>query len=220
MEPLSPDGLHATYRGRRYSANHDTDGNLVLTTSDPESESLGFVDRHGAGTYTKVAEPLEVTSLERTRHVGTFRGAPVEMSVNARGRVLVGTADESVAAQLGLTRVDKAWWEAEVAPQDPELSITEIREPVDDVHAPEPDVDRYFARYDANRVLIALLRRHFTPQGHEDQVLRDVGEWQPDRHGSVARAILYAIDSDLESVTSNQAAQFQRMVAERRYRPF
>lgn len=219
-DPLERDGLYATFQGQRYSANRDVEGNLVITTSDPASRALGFIDRYGVGTYTKILGPGEVTDLERTRHFGVYRGEAVELSVNRRGGVLAGTADEKLAGRLGLPRVDKVWWETELSPEDPELVITEVREPVGTTPPSDPqDVDRYFARFDANRVPEALLRRHFTPEGHEDQVLRDVDQWKPDAHGSVSRAILFPIDSDLESVTPQQAAQFVRMVGERRYRP-
>ena len=218
---LERDGLYATFRGRRYSANRDTGGELVVTTSDPAAKALGFVDRYGVGTYTRVVGPGEVTALERVRHVGTYRDEPVNLSVNPRGGVLVGTADEHVAARLRLARVDKAWWETEVPQDDPALVITEVHEPVGPgaSSAGGPDVDRYFARFGAERIPQALLRRHFTPAGHEDQILTDVGQWRPDTHGSVARAVLYPTESDLEPVTAAQAAAIEQMVGERRYRP-
>ena len=82
-----------------------------------------------------------------------------------------------------------------------------------------PVADRYFARFLADRVPFALLRRHATAGAQEDQVLREVDDWVPDTRGSVSRAIVFPLDSDLEEITAAEAEAVQRMVADREYRP-
>ena len=150
----------------------DGEGPLVVGQGPVRTGVTVIVPHPGIG-----AEPVyagchrlngngELTGLERTRHVGTYRDEAVDLSVNPRGGVLVGTADEQTASRLGLPRVDKAWWETEVSPDDPALVITEVHEPVGaGAPAKAQDVDRYFARFDADRVPQALLRRHFTAAG-------------------------------------------------------
>lgn len=221
-EAVSSDGLYAVVHGGVYSANRDTQGRLVLTTSNPHAKTQGFVDRHGVGTYTKVVEPAELDELFRVRHEGTYSGTPVSMSVSPRGEILVGTPDARVAEALSLPRVDKAWWELRVAPDDPALSIREVREQVPIGSQPDSprQVDRYFASFDADRIPLGLLRRHYTPGGHEDEVLRDTGTWKPDVHGSVSRALVNALESPLEEIAADQASEIEEMVAARSYHPF
>ncbi|MFC8681935.1 hypothetical protein ACFT30_10465 [Microbacterium ureisolvens] len=158
----------------------------------------------------------------RYRYVGTYDGVEISLSVNVLGRVLVGTMNPQVAHQLDLPRVDKYWWEREVPPDDPRLVIQEIREPsADDTYGSDglDPGDRYFARLDGDRVPMALMRRHFTDTGYEDQILRDVDDWKPDARGSVSRAILYALESDLEEVTVEQAGHILHMAAQRSFQP-
>lgn len=158
----------------------------------------------------------------RLRYVGTYGGVEVELSVNARGRLLVGTMSLAVAEQLDLPRVDKYWWEREVSLDDPRLIMRAIEElSADDSPGSETlePADRHFARLDADRVPLALMRRHYSETGYEDQILRDVDDWKPDAHGSVSRAILYALESDLAEVTVEQAGQIMHMVAQRSYEP-
>lgn len=81
---------------------------------------------------------------------------------------------------------------------------------------------RYFVRehlQDGALVPFALLRRVDDGGAVRDEVLRDVGQWAPDRAGSVDRALRLPLESDLEEVTAAQAAEVEGMVADRRYRP-
>lgn len=154
------------------------------------------------------------------RYVGTYDGVEVKLSVNTRGRVLVGTMNPEVAEQLALPRVDKYWWEREVSPDDPRLVMQAIGElSADGARGSDrlDPADRHFARLDGDSVPMALMRRHFTDAGYEDQILRDVDDWEPDSHGSVSRAILYELDSDLTEITVEQARRVVRMVAQRSY---
>ncbi len=81
---------------------------------------------------------------------------------------------------------------------------------------------RYFVRQhlqQGERVPFALLRRTTDGTTVRDEVLRDVDVWEPDRNGSIERAIRSPLDSDLEEVTAASAAAVEQMVADRRYRP-
>ena len=82
---------------------------------------------------------------------------------------------------------------------------------------------RYFALFIARgreRVPRALLRRRYEGDVAVDEVLRDVDEWAIDDTGSVDKAVTRYLDSDLDEISAAQAAEFQRMVADRTYRPF
>lgn len=219
---LRRDGMYARLDGVEYSANRDTRGNLVVTTADRRALALGFEDRYGVGTFTRTVAPSELEELYTISHEGTYRGSPVTISVNARGGILVGTSRADLAETLTLPRVDKGWWEREVDADDPDLSITEVQtpHPVGAAHDTSTDPDRYFVQYGPDRTPNGLLRRHYTAAGFEDQVLRDVGQWAPDRHGSVQQAVVNALESPLEEITLDRAREFERMVAERAYRPF
>lgn len=219
---LMRDGLYARVGDRVYAANRDTGGRLVITSTNPESTRMGFTDRDGAGTFTKTVRPADLDSLFRVAHKGTYRGEPVAVTVNARGRVLVGTQQADVASALELPRVDKAWWEREIRADDADLSIEEVQidVPPERTVPPAREGDRYFAQFGPDRTPNGLLRRHYTPDGHEDHVLRDVDSWKPDVHGSVQQAIVNRLESPLEEITSDQAVEFQETVARRRYRPF
>jgi hypothetical protein len=219
---LTRDGLYARVDGRVYAANRDTHGRLVITSTDPDSTRMGFIDRYGVGTFTKTVTPADLDGLFRVAHEGTYRGESVAVTVNARGRVLVGTQRAEVASALELPRVDKAWWEREIGPDDPDLSIQEVRTdvPLEPTAPLSRELDRYFAQFGPDRTPNGLLRRHYTPDGHEDQVLRDVDSWKPDVHGSVQQAIVNRLESPLEEITPEQAVEFLEMVARRSYRPF
>lgn len=81
---------------------------------------------------------------------------------------------------------------------------------------------RYFVRQhvqDGALVPFALLRRTTEGGRHRDEVLRDVDSWAPDRNGSIERAVRFPLETDLEEVSAPVAAEVQRMVADRRYRP-
>lgn len=163
---------------------------------------------------------LVMSDRNPLRYVGTYDHVEVALSVNARGRVLVGTMNPEVAEKLALPRVDKYWWEQEVPPDDPRLVMQAIGN-LSAQDAPGTDrldpADRYFARLDGDNVPMALMRRHVTDAGYVDQILRDVDDWMPDIHGSVSRAILYALDSDLTEITVDQAGHVVHMVAQRSY---
>lgn len=62
---LRRDGVYATFRGAVYAANRDADGRLVITSAEPATTALGFVDRYGVGTYTRVVEPNEIAGAHR-----------------------------------------------------------------------------------------------------------------------------------------------------------
>lgn len=228
MTPVPrPDGLYGRLGGVLYAANRDTRGDLAVTSDDPATLERGFEDRYGVGTYTRAVSPGELDELFSVSHEGTYRGAEVSVAVNARGRVLVGTSRADLAETLDLPRVDKGWWEREIDPDDPDLVIREVLEqhPVggteNSAHADAGiDPDRYFAQFGPDRTPNGLLRRHFTPTGFEDQVLRDVDVWAPDRHASVQAAVINALESPLEEITTDQAREFEQMVAQRSYRPF
>lgn len=85
------------------------------------------------------------------------------------------------------------------------------------------DVPRYFVRYGgegATPIPISLFRRRTVEGGHVDEVLRDVGNWQPDSRRGIANALAFPLESDLEEVTADEAAQFGGIVRARRYVPF
>lgn len=85
------------------------------------------------------------------------------------------------------------------------------------------DVPLYFVRYGgegATPIPISLFRRRTVEGGHVDEVLRDVGNWQPDSRRGIANALAFPLESDLEEVTADEAAQFEEMVRARRYVPF
>ncbi|MEV8274634.1 hypothetical protein [Microbacterium sp. NPDC077184] len=228
MTPVPrPDGLYGRLDGVLYAANRDTRGDLVVTSDDPATLERGFEDRYGVGRYTRAVSPGELDELFSVSHEGTFRGAEVSVAVNARGRVLVGTSRADLAHTLDLPRVDKGWWEREIDLDDPDLVIREVLEqhPVGGTENTTDadagiDPDRYFAQFGPDRTPNGLLRRHVTPAGFEDQVLRDVDVWAPDRHASVQTAIINALESPLEEITTDQACEFEQMVAQRSYRPF
>ena len=82
--------------------------------------------------------------------------------------------------------------------------------------------DRYFVRQHIQEgalVPFALLRRTRRDGGQVDEVLRDVGQWVPDRNGSVDKAIRMPLETDLEEISPAQAEEVERMVADRSYRP-
>lgn len=92
--------------------------------------------------------------------------------------------------------------------------------------AAQPDgarpTNRYFVRQhvqEGKLVPFALLRRTRRDGRQVDEVLRDVGQWAPDRNGSVDKAIRMPLETDLEEVSPTQAQEVERMVAERSYRP-
>lgn len=85
------------------------------------------------------------------------------------------------------------------------------------------DVPRYFVRYGgegATPIPISLFRRRTVEGGHVDEVLKDVDHWRPDDRRRIEHALMSTLDSDLEEVTADQAAQFQEMVRTRNYVPF
>lgn len=87
---------------------------------------------------------------------------------------------------------------------------------------PAPSPSRYFVRQldrDGQRVPFALLRRTIVDDRPIDEVLRDVGQWSPDRNGSVDKAIRMPLETDLEEITPAQADEVESMVARRTYRP-
>ncbi|MGC0369360.1 hypothetical protein [Microbacterium sp. SLBN-111] len=85
------------------------------------------------------------------------------------------------------------------------------------------DVPRYFVRYGgegATPIPVSLFRRRTVDGRPVDEVLKDVDEWRPDDRGRVGHALIFTLDSDLEEVTADEAAQFQEMVRTRTYVPF
>lgn len=84
-------------------------------------------------------------------------------------------------------------------------------------------VPRYFVRYGgegATPIPMSLFRRRGVEGGHVDEVLKDVDHWRPDDRRRIEHALIFTLDSDLEEVTADQAAQFQEMVRTRNYAPF
>ncbi len=85
------------------------------------------------------------------------------------------------------------------------------------------DVPRYFVRYGgegATPIPISLFRRRTVDCRAVDEVLKDVDHWRPDDRGRIEHALIFTLDSDLEEVTADEAAQFQEMVRTRTYVPF
>jgi hypothetical protein len=85
------------------------------------------------------------------------------------------------------------------------------------------DVPRYFVRYGGEGAMpipISLFRRRTVDGRPVDEVLKDVEDWHPDDLGQVEYAVIFTLDSDLEEVTADEAAQFQEMVRTRNYVPF
>ena len=81
---------------------------------------------------------------------------------------------------------------------------------------------RYFVRQlvrDGVLLPFALLRRTVSGGRPVDEVLRDVDVWAADSSSSVDKAVRMPLESDLEEISAEQAAQVQQMVAERSYRP-
>ncbi|WP_139327419.1 hypothetical protein [Microbacterium sp. RURRCA19A] len=85
------------------------------------------------------------------------------------------------------------------------------------------DVPRYFVRYGgegATPTPISLFRRRTVDGRPVDEVLKDVGNWQPDSRRGIANALAFPLESDLEQVTADEAAEFEDMARARRYVPF
>lgn len=85
------------------------------------------------------------------------------------------------------------------------------------------DVPRYFVRYGgegATPIPISLFRRRTVDGRPVDEVLKDVDDWRPDDRGRIGHVLIFTLDSDLEEVTADEAAQFQEMVRTRNYVPF
>ncbi|MFE7845748.1 hypothetical protein ACFUTX_11230 [Microbacterium sp. NPDC057407] len=82
---------------------------------------------------------------------------------------------------------------------------------------------RYFARFaneNGRQVPSALYRREDDGTSIVDSVLEDVGTWREDRNRVVWSSFANPLESDVEPISAAQAQEFEKMVAERRYRPF
>ncbi|MDQ1085399.1 MULTISPECIES: hypothetical protein [Microbacterium] len=85
------------------------------------------------------------------------------------------------------------------------------------------DAPRYFVRYGgegASPIPISLFRRRTVEGGHVDEFLKNVGDWRTDIDGKIQYALIFSLDSDLEEVTADEAAQFEAMVRNGNYVPF
>ena len=85
------------------------------------------------------------------------------------------------------------------------------------------DVPRYFVRYGGEGptpIPISLFRRRTVDGRPVDEVLRDVDDWRADDRRQIEYALIFTLDSNLEEVTADEAAQFQEMVRTRNYVPF
>lgn len=85
------------------------------------------------------------------------------------------------------------------------------------------DAPRYFVRYGgegATPIPISLFRRHTVEGRHVDEFLKNRGDWRTDFDGQIQYALTVSLDSDLEEVTADEAAQFEAMVRDGNYVPF
>ncbi|WP_457102102.1 hypothetical protein [Microbacterium sp. P5_E9] len=85
---------------------------------------------------------------------------------------------------------------------------------------PAPRFFALFAAREGQAVPRALFRRRVEAGHTIDEVLHDVDSWRPDTRGRVQHAIKRYLNSDLDEISPAQAAEFERMVADRSYRPF
>lgn len=124
-------GVYAVVDGAHWLVDVDDDGRLIASSEDPDSVRHGFVKDPVVPVFERVVEPSEYEELYELRWSGRFRGMPVSVEVNRRGRVRVGVNDETVAGRLGFPYVDKFWWEIEVEIDDPRLELIPSRMPFD-----------------------------------------------------------------------------------------
>lgn len=83
------------------------------------------------------------------------------------------------------------------------------------VTLPVSSEDRYFIWFDFDREPFAMIRRHYTDTGYEDQTLRGVNDWRKDTTAAVVSAIVNPLESDYEEASLEQANKFMEQLAAR-----
>ena len=114
-------GEFCIYNGNEYELNEDTDGNLIIITTNRAIIDATFVDEYSSGVYSKVISPNEIQEAYERRAYGVIKDSRVNVEKENEEYYFVGTADCKVAEALGLQRCDKYYYEGNFPKQDVEI---------------------------------------------------------------------------------------------------
>ena len=114
-------GEFCIYNDNEYELNEDSDGNLIIITTNRAIIDETFVDKYNSGVYSKVILPNEIGEAYDCQTYGVIKGSRVNVEKENEEYYFVGTADCKVAEALGLQRCDKYYYEGKFPKQDVEI---------------------------------------------------------------------------------------------------
>ena len=97
-------GEFCIYNDNEYELNEDSDGNLIIITTNRAIIDETFVDKYNSGVYSKVILPNEIGKAYDCQTYGVIKGSRVNVEKENQEYYFVGTADCKVAGALGLQR--------------------------------------------------------------------------------------------------------------------
>lgn len=90
-------GEFCIYNDNEYELNEDSDGNLIIITTNRAIIDETFVDKYNSGVYSKVILPNEIGEAYDCQTYGVIKGSRVNVEKENEEYYFVGTADCKVA---------------------------------------------------------------------------------------------------------------------------
>lgn len=114
-------GRFCKYNGNEFKVNRDSDGNMLILTTDTQLIDSTFVDKYGSGVYSKKVSGEELEEIYSYQTYGIVGDVRVNVEKEKDEYYFVGTSDCKVAEVLGLQRCDKYYYEGKIEKSKVEL---------------------------------------------------------------------------------------------------